>query len=158
MKEPRKGARKPNGRTQIRSMVAGLLAKIDPHGYAEQLEELRAQFRPAGDEEELLVKHLAATAWRLHGCDALHTEILRQGMEACAAEGCGLDDLLARAFLRDCEGPNLLCKLMSYENRLQNEFHYCLQALERRRTDHERAAKAARTALARLKPCTPVVQ
>jgi hypothetical protein len=87
---------------------------------------------------------MADAAIRQRGCAYLDTEILRQGMEACAGPGVTPDMALGRAYIRDFEGPNLLDKLSLYQSRLSKEFTRCLRLLQA-------AAK-------NRKPCTSVIQ
>jgi len=139
------------------AMVEEWLAETDPDGYAILLAELRAEMRPVDTYEHALVKRLAGVAWRKRACFDVENSILRKGMQA-APGGEKAPDALLYAYQRDLEGPNLLSKLSTYEDGLTREFSRCMRALERSRAMRRHRSNAAAAALAKLEPCTSVVQ
>jgi hypothetical protein len=141
----------------IHDMVTEVLARIEPDSYAQALEELRAEWNPVGAEVRI-VEAMADFACRLRGCLYLDTEILREGMEACAAPGVTPDMAHGLAFIRDCEGPKLLDKLSRYRTRLSSEFTRCVRALELHAKNRKFAEARMAAALAKSKPCTSVIQ
>lgn len=148
----------PGPYTLIAGMVKDLLAKIDPKGYDELLAGLREEFQPSGAGEQGLVEYLADLSWRLRGCSAMEAEILRKGMRTCPG-GEYAPDAMLHAYRQDFAGPDLLSKLSNYETRLQSEFHRTLNALNRSGAGRRRqAAIAAAAKLAKLRPCTSVLQ
>jgi hypothetical protein len=125
--------------TLIAGMVKELLAKIDPKGYDRLLAGFLEEYQPSGAVEQGLVEDLAYVSWRLRGCSAMEAEIRRKGMQI--------------------NGPDLLSELSIFETRLQNDLRRTLKALSwtgggRRRE----AAIAAAARLAKLRPCTSVIQ
>ena len=141
----------------IHGMVTELLAKTDPDGYAKMLEGLRAQYQPVGVEVHV-VEFMADLSWRIRGCFALETEILNQGIEACATAKDTPGQALARAYMRDSKGPNLLTKLSRYESRLSSESSRCVRIMELRAKNRRYAEARIAATLAKRKPCTSVIQ
>jgi len=142
---------------QIEARVLELLGKIDPNGYSEIAKDLRARLRPKGSDEAVLVDHMAAISWRIRGCWALETEILKEGVAALAAEN-NPTTALARAFVHDLQGPNLLTKLSSYETMLDRVLEHNRQAMDRLVALRQRQTNRASQKLAKLPPITPVIQ
>ena len=141
----------------IHDMVTEVLTRTEPDGYAHLVEELRAEWKPAG-AEVLIVEIMADLSWRIRGCLYLETEILKRGMEACAGPDVTPDVALGQAYRNDFRGPNLLDKLSRYQSRLSREFSRCLRIL-RLRAKNRRYAEARMAAqLLRHKPCTSVIQ
>jgi len=138
-------------------MVADLLGRIDPDGYGELLNDFRAEYQPSGSYEEALVARLADASWRWRGCAAMEAEILKEGMRKDPG-GDHSPDALAHAFMRDVEGPNLISKLSSYEEKVQKEFHQCMEELLRCGAAHRRAKNGSLSRLASLPPATSVIQ
>lgn len=141
-----------------RNKLEEMLAKIDRAEYRQLLDEMRALYQPASPLEENAVKRMAMVTCQLHACLPIETRIWHEGMEACKVEGDSPNQAMVRAFLRDIEGPDLLAKLSRYESRLQSSFTECLRLLERRGAIRRRDAQAANARLAKLAPCTSVVQ
>ncbi len=103
----------------IHDMVTELLARIDPDGYTNMLEDLRAQHKPQSAGETQVLACMADLSWRIHGCYYLETEILKQGMEASGSPNDAPDQALARVFIRETRAGGLLSKLNRYESRLE---------------------------------------
>jgi hypothetical protein len=141
----------------IHHMVTELLTKADPDGYVRLLEDFRGRYKPEGVEVRL-VEFMADLLWRTSGCFALETEILRQGMAVCAAPQDTPDQSLARAYIRDFEGANLLEKLSRYECRLSSEFSRFIRLLEVRVRNRRYAEARMAATLVKRKPCTSVIQ
>ena len=148
---------KQRGQTLIEDMLLKLLARIDPHGYSAIAADLRTYYQPADSHEEALIQRLAAVKWRLQGCLPLETEILRQGMEAYSHE-CDATAAMARAFFADAKGPNLLGKLDSYQSKLSRSLSLHHQELSRLGNLRKSAKAAADAKLAKIRPCTSVIQ
>ena len=113
----------------IHHMVTDVLVRTEPGLYASLLQELRAEWHPAGAEVRL-VEMMAGLACCLRGCLYLETELLNQGMQACAAPDVPSEVALGRAYARDSEGPKLLEKLSRYHRRLSREFSRCVRILQ----------------------------
>jgi len=101
---------------------------------------------------------MADLVWRSRGCRYLETEILKQGMETCTAPKAASSRALARAYMRDSQGPNLLSKLSRYERRLSRELSRCIRILELRAKSRRYAEARLAATLAKSKPCTSVIQ
>jgi len=142
---------------QIHDMVTDLLIRTEPGRYAAALKDFRAEWKPVGAQVHL-VELMADLDCRLHGCLCLETEILREGMEACAGEGVTHEMALGRAFVRDCEGPNLLDRLSSYQSHLSRELSQCIRLLTQSRKRRSRHKARMTAKLMRSKPCTSVIQ
>jgi hypothetical protein len=141
----------------IHDMVTELLAKIDPDGCTQMLENFRSQYQPAGVEERV-VELMADLVWRTRGCFYLETEILKRGMQACATPNDTPGQELGRAYLRDIKGPNLLSKLSRYQSRLSREFSRCIRIMELGAKNRKYKEARIAATLAKSKPCTSVVQ
>ena len=63
----------------IHDMVTELLARIDPDGYTNMLEDLRAQQKPESTGETHVIAIHGRPFWRIHGCFYLENEILKSG-------------------------------------------------------------------------------
>jgi hypothetical protein len=140
----------------IQDMVTALLARTDPDGYATMLAELRAEWKPVSWDAQI-VELMAGLACRIRGCDYLEAEILNRNIEGFSAQY-AQETALARAFIRDFEGPNLLNKLSRYQSRLQTEFARCIRILTRHAASRRHAEEMAAATLAKRKPCTSVIQ
>jgi len=141
----------------IPGMIADLLARIDPDGYREILAGFRHDYQPEDEHEERILARYADAAWRLRACAALEAEILREGAKSYPGDPNSQEAYL-HAFLEGFEGPGLLSKLATYEDRLQNEFHTLTRLVTRAFSPRRRATKIRRPELSKLKPCTNVVQ
>jgi len=141
----------------IHGMVTELLARPGVDEYAALVEELRAEWKPAGWEIRV-VELMAELACRIRGCQCLETEILSRSIELCATPQEPPDMALGRAFIRDFEGPRLLDKLSRYTSRLSKEFSRCLRILELRAKSRTAAEANMAATLAKSKPCTSVIQ
>ncbi len=141
----------------IHDMVTQLLAKIDPDGYAILLEELRAEWKPAGVEERI-VELMTDASFRIHGCWYLETEILKGNMEKSIQAGGKPDEAIGRAYLIDFQGPNLLNKLGRYQARLEREFSRCLRIMQLGVKNRQLAEANRAATFGKLKLCTPVIQ
>lgn len=141
----------------VHDMVTALLAKTDPEAYPRLLAELCAEWQPVGREAEV-VAAMAGLACRIRGCSCLEAEILKGNMQVPAAPRDTPEVALARAYLRDCLGPNLLDKLSRYESWLSREFSRCLRIMTSRLKSRESSEAAMADALARREPCTSVIQ
>jgi len=141
----------------IHHMVTDVLVRTEPGLYASLLQELRAEWHPAGAEVRL-VEMMAGLACCLRGCLYLETELLNQGMQACAAPDVPSEVALGRAYARDSEGPKLLEKLSRYHRRLSREFSRCVRILQLGAKNRKYAEARMANALLRHKPCTSVIQ
>jgi len=141
----------------IHDMVTDVLLRTEPDRYAALVEELRAEWNPVGPEVRI-IEIMADLACRVRGCLYLDTEILKQGMEACAGPGVTPDMALGQAYLRDFEGPKLLDKLCRYHGRLSREFSRCVRILQLGAKNRKYAEDRMNATLARHKPCTSVIQ
>ncbi len=141
----------------IHDMVNEIFARIEPDGYAQLVEELRAEWNPVGVEVQI-VEFMAEIACRIRGCLYLDTEIMRKGMEACAGPDVTPDVAQGLAYIRDCEGPKLLDKLSRYQSRLSKEFSRCIRILQLGAKNRKYAETRIDATLAKTKPCTSVIQ
>jgi len=124
----------------MHQMLSELLAKIDPNGFVEIREALRAQYRPEGVEGHV-VELLADLSWRLRGCFALETAILSRGDEA---------DITATV--------SNLSRLSKYESRLSRDFSRYSRMMQLREKNRKKKEARWAASLARRKPCTSVIQ
>jgi hypothetical protein len=168
----------------IHGMVTELLTRVDPDGYTNLLENLRAERKPESIGEAHVIALLADLFWRIRGCFYLENEILKRGMRACGPRDAP-DQALARTFMRETQGGGLLSKLSRYERRLSKEQSRCIRVLElfaknRQRVDPNGPVNRAKSTrplpsrdrqgvvsprrlrtpaeLAKLKTCTSVIQ
>ena len=142
----------------IHGMVTELLNRTDPDGYTNMLESLLAERKPESIGEAHVIALMADLAWRIRGCFYLETEVLKRGMEACAAPGVTPEVALGRAYMNGFRGPKLLDKLSRYESRLSRESSRCLRILLLRVKNRKYAEARMAAQLLRHKPCTSVIQ
>ncbi|HVN05997.1 MAG TPA: hypothetical protein VMT86_16360 [Bryobacteraceae bacterium] len=135
-----------------------MLTHIDADEFTRLLNDLRAHYLPETSFEERTAARLATLACRLQACLPMETLVLREGMKKLRRSGDTHDRALTRAYLRDLEGPNLLSKLARYQTTLEAEYSQSVRILESCTRDRRRAARAAEAQLAKLQPCTSVVQ
>jgi hypothetical protein len=141
----------------IHGMVTELLARIDPDGYTNMLEDLHARRKPDSIGEAHVIALMADLSWRISGCFYLENEILKRGMEACGPKD-DPDQALARAFMRESKGGGLLSKLSRYESRLSREQSRCIRLWELFAKNRKYAEARIAATLAKRKPCTSVIQ
>ena len=140
----------------IHDMVTDLLARIDPDGYTNRLEDLFAQYKPESIGEAHVLALMADLSWRIRGCFYLETEILKRGMEAHPKEEA--DAAMTRVFLRESTGSGLLSKLAKYESRLAKEQSRSIRLRELQAKNRKYAQARIAATLEKRKPCTSVVQ
>jgi hypothetical protein len=141
----------------VHDMVTELLARIDPDGYTNLLEDLRAQRRPESIGEAHAIAILADLFWRIRGCFYLENEILSRGMEA-SGEKHDPVQALTRTFMCESKGGGLFSKLSRYESRLSREQSRCMRVLELFAKNRKYAEARMAATLAKRKPCTSVIQ
>lgn len=141
----------------IHDMVTAVLAKVEPDGYAKLRAGFRDEWKPEGAAIHI-VDLMADAAFRLDGCAYLEAEILNGNLERCKRPDETAQEALGRAFVLDCEGPNLLEKLSRYEKMLSRAFAQCSRTLHLRAKNRRMAEARMAQNLARLKPCTSVIQ
>ena len=107
------------------------------------LEQLRAEFRPATLNEEILIDRMACAYYRLRRCSAWEAGAIRLRME--------LNPILERlqkqgeqgpenfALLTDASNANLLPKLDRHEETLRREYDRCLRQLKQIQADRQHA-------------------
>ena len=142
----------------IHDMVSELLARTDPDGYTNLLQDLRAQYKPEGLGEAHVIRLMADLSWRLRGCSYLETEISKRDMEACGAPKDAPGQALARVHKRKSNGRDQVATLSAYRSRLSREFSRCLRILELRAQRRKYAQASMAATLAKYKPCTSVIQ
>jgi len=135
-----------------------MMTEIDPHEFTRLLGELRAHYLPETSFEERTVARLATLTLRIRACLPMETLVLRDGMKKSRLRGDSHDRALTRAYLSDVGGPNLLAKLARYQRALETEYRQSVRTLDSCTQERRRAARAAEAQLAKLAPCTPVVQ
>ncbi len=138
-----------------------ILEGEDPEAFLRLLQDLHDLLRPIGDNEELVVKRIAAAQWRLDRAFALETGIYREestNLNTIDRQKRELhelriskgqkdpfppdphepDDLLARAFMADGKGPDNFTRLARYETAIERSIE--------RGMKHLKALQAARIA------------
>jgi len=141
----------------VPKMLEDLLARIDPEGYAILLEEFREEYQPV-DWEVRIVAYIAQMAHHMRGCLYLETEVLNTSMAARISPDETNEDALARAYISDFSGPNLLAKIQRYHDRLQREFSRGVRILRGHAASRRMAEERAAQSLLRRKTCTSVIQ
>jgi hypothetical protein len=132
------GPRSPEGKaaSSRNGLAHGLCAEKlflpgqNPGGFLFLLQDLESRFRPVGDTENKLVVRIAAAQWRLDCALPVEAQIYRERFHELAADQPEAD-LMGRAFLLDCQGPNALSKLTRYEASLERSIDRCLRQLQK---------------------------
>ncbi len=117
----------------IRDMVTRRLARIDPTGYTELLQDLRARYKPQGAECNV-IECMADFLWLQRGCFALENEILNRG----------------KVRLHENLGGGLLLEVATFEDWLSRAYDRYQRTLELRAKN--RKSKEARMADSLKKP------
>jgi hypothetical protein len=151
--------KKTSGRfAAVEGMVAEIVARVEPNGYAEALQALREELQPVGQEIHF-VELMAELSVRIRGCAYLQAEILENNMEVCSvAQGIPREQALGAAYIKDFDGPKLLDKLLRYENWLSDQFIHASRTMTRRAENRSIEEARLSAQLAKLKPCTSVIQ
>ncbi len=130
-----------------------LLPGEDTNLFNQLTDSFRAQHRPAGPAEEFLVDRMVLACWRLRRLAAMEVRVLRcesganhelrdlmrTAREAILGTGqpspppAAIEDPIARAYIRDCNGANTLSKLARYQTALERSFYRSAHELERLR-------------------------
>jgi hypothetical protein len=137
------GPRTPEGKatSSRNSLLHGLTAAKhflpdeDPAGPALLLEDLRAEWKPNGPTQELLVERMAVASWRLRRFVRVEAGLFNLTLESHpipehrAAKGC--IEPASWAFRVTCFQADEFTKLARYEAHLQREFRDCLHELQK---------------------------
>jgi hypothetical protein len=136
------GPRTPEGKAKSsrNSLLHGLTAEKhflegeDPADFALLAEQFRAEWKPDGPSQDLLVERMTAAHWRLRRFLMMETGLFQAALETNPipqelAER-GRIDPLAWAFCAACQGHDEFTKLARYETHLQREFRNCLHELQ----------------------------
>jgi hypothetical protein len=130
-----------------------LLPGEDPRAFASLRRKLRNFYRPANEEEELIVNRILLCAWRLQRLAATESRILLAEARSVARDSqfirstiatvlqgddCGSDDSgsrdpIAVAWIRDANSGNTLAKLSRQQHALERSLYRSIDQLERRR-------------------------
>jgi hypothetical protein len=129
-----------------------LLPGEDPRAFASLRRKLRNFYRPANEEEEIIVNRIVLCAWRLQRLAATETRILLAEARAVSSDARFIRattaavlhrdesdddsetcDPIATAWMRDANSGNVLVKLARYQHALERSFYRSIEQLERRR-------------------------
>jgi len=152
-----KAASNRNGLTHGLCAGKHILPGEDPGDFLFLVQDLFNTFRPVGEAEEKPVLRIAAGQWRLDRAfpmeaglyrdrladvakkDKAHEEQYARDKESAGKYGDPVPppptppdegDLLARAFIADCAGPNSLTKLARYEGAIERSIDRSLRQLK----------------------------
>ena len=138
------GPKTPEGNAIVRlnALKHGLLSREvllpgEDEGVLRELAEgLRAELRPVGELENLLVDRITSLLWRLRRLGRVEAGIFVQ--ESYGEVRVPDTSTLGLAFLRDGNGANAFSKLSRYETAVERCLYKALHALQR-----SQAARAA---------------
>jgi hypothetical protein len=140
------GPKTPEGKASVRhnALKHGLLAQEvllpeeDEEALRELDERLRAELRPEGEMEDLLVEQIVATQWRLRRMRRVETGVF--DWESSSAVSSAADSfrplpegtsMLGLSFIRDANGSNAFSKLSRYETAIERSLYKALHELQR---------------------------
>jgi hypothetical protein len=140
------GPKTPEGKAGVRynAQKHGLLAKeiLLPEENEEALRELderlRAELRPEGEMEDLLVEQIVATQWRLRRLRRVETGVFDWELYGAHSDthpwthpGTTETTMLGLSFIRDANDTNAFSKLSRYETAIERSLYKALHELQR---------------------------
>jgi hypothetical protein len=152
-----KAASSRNGLKHGLCAAKHILPGEDSDDFQLLLDDLYTRFHPVGQSEEKLVKRIAADQWRLDRVLPMEAGIFRDRFydvakkdearqeqyeikkryasedgkpEPAPPTPPAAEDLLARAFSADCEGPNAFAQLARYEAAIERSIDRSLRQLK----------------------------
>ena len=140
------GPKTPEGKASVRhnALKHGLLAQEvllqeeDEEALRELDERLRAELRPEGEIEDLLVEQIVAAQWRLRRMRRVEAGVF--DWEISSAAHSAADSLhplpegtlmLGLSFIRDANTANAFSKLSRYETAIERSLYKALHELQR---------------------------
>ena len=139
-----KAAVRLNARTHGLRSQEVLLSGEDEEALKDLDENLRAELKPVGELENLLVDGIVAAQWRLRRLRRVEAGIfVRELSRGFAREADSETDTatLGMSFIRDANGSNAFSKLSRYETAIWRSLYKALHELQRlqaaRRTEGE---------------------
>jgi hypothetical protein len=115
-----------------------LLPEEDEEVLRELDERLRAELRPEGEVEDLLVEQIVANQWRLRRMRRVEAGVF--DWESSSAHSTAADSvrplpegtsMLGLSFIRDANGANAFSKLSRYETAIERSLYKALHELQR---------------------------
>jgi hypothetical protein len=143
------GPKTPEGKASVRhnALKHGLLAQEvllqeeDEEALKELDERLRAELRPEGEIEDLLVEQIVAAQWRLRRMRRVEAGVFdweSNGARSAAGFAVGYlrpnpegTSMLGLSFIRDANGANAFSKLSRYETAIERSLYKALHELQR---------------------------
>jgi hypothetical protein len=140
------GPKTPEGKASVRhnALKHGLLAQEvllpeeDEEALRELDERLRAELRPEGEMEDLLVEQIVATQWRLRRMRRVEAGVFDwESSSAARSAANSLSPLpegtlmVGLSFIRDANTANAFSKLSRYETAIERSLYKALHELQR---------------------------
>ncbi|HVF02000.1 MAG TPA: hypothetical protein VNA27_11805 [Rubrobacteraceae bacterium] len=111
-----------------------LLPGEDQEALKELDENLRAEFQPVGELENLLVDRIIAAHWKLRRISRVEAGIFVRDLSRGLASGADSETntaTLGMSFIRDANGANAFSKLSRYETAIERSIYKALHELQR---------------------------
>jgi hypothetical protein len=135
----------PEGKASVRhnALKHGLLAQEillpeeDEEVLREMDERLRAELRPEGEMEDLLVEQIVATQWRLRRMRRVEAGVFDWESSSARSDADTLyplpegTSMLGLSFIRDANSANAFSKLSCYETAIERSLYKALHELQR---------------------------
>jgi hypothetical protein len=139
------GHKTPEGKASVRhnALKHGLLAQEvllqeeDEEVLRELDERLRAELRPEGEVEDLLVEQIVAAHWRLRRMRRVEAGVFDRESSSARSVANSLyplpegTSMLGLSFIRDANGANAFSKLSRYETAIERSLYKALHELQR---------------------------
>jgi hypothetical protein len=140
------GPKTPEGKANVRqnALKHGLLAQEvllpdeDEKVLMEFDERLRAELRPEGEMEDLLVEQIVATQWRLRRMRRVEAGVFDWESSSAARSAANSlsplpegTSMVGLSFIRDANSSNAFSKLSRYETAIERSLYKALHELQR---------------------------
>ena len=139
------GPKTPEGKASVRhnAVKHGLLAQEillpeeDEEALRDLNERLRAELRPEGEMEDLLVEQIVAAQWRLRRMRRVEAGVFDWESSSARSEADEFRSLpegtsmLGLSFIRDANTANAFSKLSPYETTIERSLYKALHELQR---------------------------
>jgi len=89
-----------------------------------------AEYEPQSLEDFRILWHLSESWWKMRRADEMEVELFTANMPEDEKDP---DMALAKAFMKDANGPNVLGKIMRYRERAEILYYKCLRAMQARK-------------------------